>query len=435
MNLELSMGIECEFTAEVFNEHGVVETIGPFKNTVLDNGLIKLNSYSLYTMTSYVNVGSSSAAVAVNQAGLLARMYSTSNIFNGQNTAFVETYPPCRGHLKVFQFDIGTCTGDFNEIGLSRTSNGDYFNRQKFKNSAGYYVTVRVRADEGLRLTCNLKITPDVLSKPFSQIYSLNLQGNTAGTITFSNGTTTRSFSYAELTTPGSMKAGMEALCGVGCVLNYVLKADGKYYLLCHPLNNAGLNLSVNSHTLTGGGGAPTLLEVQPYEKCEETSSFDLVDGSGGSVTKGTKLYWVSRLGGMDMITNKTAAANTTLYSDWGYVYEGNLTQVILGNMTVRAITQASTLPAPTFLQNISGPSETDFSWVKRIYYAPAALGAGTQVITGFTISTNNDAQPSVCIVKLDEPITVLVTEEFEFNFKFRWGRAPYVQDYPASSL
>lgn len=440
MDLDISLGsIGVTFTVQKINAaNEVIEDIGTFENMVLDCGLLNLQNYSIYDMTTFVNVGSSQVLVDPTQTGLQDRKYSTSNIFNSQKYSSYDFWPVCRRYTKVFQFDVGTCTGSFTEVGLSRANNLDYFNRQRFKNSDGYFVLVRVLATEGLRITCDIKLYPAATTRVYSEVYCLNLKGATAGDITFSNGTTTKTFSYAELTTNTSAKLAFETFLGIGKVTNYVLILD-KYYIFAHPLNTESLNLSIQSNTLTGGSGPPLLEVIQSYESAIVASTTTIDDITGGQlIEQALQSYWVLSIVSMNFLTMRQATASGTQYNGWVHCVatDNNIMLGVFGNITARVITQAGTVPAPTVSQHASTPSANDVSLGKRSYYAPGAIGAGTQIIVGYTFYFPSDATPTFMIIKFSTPVTVLATEEYDFTIKFRWGRIVANSDghYPTSA-
>lgn len=418
------LGITCIFELEVFNEKNEVTfSTGKFSNTVLNNGLLKLFDYSLSDMCKYVNVGTSGTSVSSSQTGLVNRSYSTNTVFNSQEGAYYSYYPVYRGYKRVIQFNVGTCTGEFLEIGLSRLNNSDYFNRQRIKNSLNQLVLVKVKADEGLRITCDLRICPPPETKVYPQILKLNLNGSTAGNITFSNGTTTRTLTYAQLTTADTAKLELENLFGISKLANYVY-VDPWYYILAHPMNTESLNLSIQSHTMTGGTGDPTLVVTQPFSALGEINKFNFQDITLGQTVELTlNNFWQLYTSGINLNTMKLSAVSGNQFTGWSDVDGDNLTTIPFKNLLPRVLTAAGTLPLPTFNQVTKLPALGDSSVTIRCYYAPGALGTGTQTVTAITLYRANSAYPLVILNKFSSPIAVTATEEFEFYLTLSWGR------------
>ena len=418
------LGIICIFKMEVFNsKNEITFSTGEFCNTVLDNGLLKLYDYGLTTMTTFVNVGTSFDAVDISQTGLINRLYSSSNVFNNQSNPYYSWWPIFRGYKRVVQFDIGTCTGEFAEIGLSRLNNSDYFNRQRIKNALNQDVLVKVKSDEGLRITCDLRIYPDPNTKIYSEVYKLNLNGNTSGDITFSNGTTTRTLTYAQLTTANTCKSELETLCGINKLANYVL-FNTNYFILSHPLNTESLNLSISSNTMAGGLGPPILSTEQVFSNTIAESSFEFYDGIiDQTVTKTLNSFWVTSVSGMNNLNMRLSAISGTQYNGWGYTSTDDLTTIAFKNLYPKIIDSLGNLKESTFVQTTKAPIIGDYSFIKRCYFAPGKLGTGDQIISGVTLGFGTVNIPIMSIIKLNEPITVPQVEEFEFHLSFSWGR------------
>lgn len=418
------LNIICTFKAEVFNSEGVTFSTGEFNNTVLDNGLLKLYDYSLSEMTKYVNIGNSNVDATSTQTGLLGRLYSCNTVFNGQEGPYSSLWPVCRGYTRVLQFAIGTCTGDFFEVGLSRLSNSDYFNRQKFKNSANQEILVRVKSDEGLRVTCNLKIAPDTTSKVYSQVYKLDLNGNTAGDITFSNGTTNRTLTYAQLTVADTAKLELETLLGTATLTNCIL-VSGSVIILGHPMNLQSLNLNIDSHTMTGGSGPPILIIEQNYTKPTSINSFDFYDGAvDQTIVKNNENYWVTYHDSMNMLTMKLPSPSGNQYIGWGYIAGTDLTAIPFKNLYPRVVRSDGTVINANIQQTIKVPAIGDFSWVKRCYYSTGSLGTGDQIVSALTIYWNSYNNGSnLVLTRFGENMVIADNEEFEFNMTFSWGR------------
>jgi len=162
--------IACWFQVEKFRADGSITYLSPwFKNTILDVGLDALVNYPLSTseagaggILQYANVGTDSTAPSTSQTGLLSFLASTRTDYGDVTTGYQTSGPVFKWIQKIYEFSVGSCTGNLTEVGLSRDSNSNYFNRQLFRDSNGDPTTITVLSDEGLRVTARVYLYSDI---------------------------------------------------------------------------------------------------------------------------------------------------------------------------------------------------------------------------------------------------------------------------------
>lgn len=164
--------INCVFQAQKFNKEGIITYQGPkFHNTIFDSGLDLLHEGVLRVgdrlgpwggAGDYINVGTGSSTPATSQTGLDSFLASTGNIYGSLSKNSDTSIPRHVWQTAVFEFAIGSCTGNLTEVGLSSAENSNYFNRQLFKDAEGSPTTITVLADEGLRVTATLYLYEDL---------------------------------------------------------------------------------------------------------------------------------------------------------------------------------------------------------------------------------------------------------------------------------
>lgn len=184
--------VGCYFQAEKYRSDGTITYRGPrFANTILNIGLDNLASYPLglrggngswSNNASVLNVGTSSTAPAVTQSGLQTYLASTATLYGSTTHGYDLTDPMHRWSEAVYEFSIGSCTGNLTELGLSHDTNSDYFNRQLFRDTVGDPTTITVLSDEGLRVTVTLYLYSD-LQNGEQENSSLVISGDTIATV------------------------------------------------------------------------------------------------------------------------------------------------------------------------------------------------------------------------------------------------------------
>lgn len=413
---DFNIQVGCEFKAEVFNKNNeVVFETGTFHNTVLNVGLLQWFSYSLDTSTAYINIGNGSSTPVATQTGLDNRLFSTNTLYTAATNEY--SFLPSAyytGRKKVFQFAIGTCTGDFTELGLSRLSNANYFNRQLFKDVNGQDITVRVAADEGLRLTCLLKVYPNPTVGKFGHSFKLDLKGATSGSVTFSNGTTGVAITVDELNVFSTSYATGTAnhkitntLYSNGNMIYPIQKSsvDNCYYI--STLFNQLTGFCITTNTLVGNSGAPTLTEVIPYAPL---TNFPYYSVSFQDITAGTtvninyqkrlNLYWASsNLIPFGMSTG-TPIFILAMGASSNYAWD-------VTNSSYAKYTSVSTISAPTIDVLTS---------VRDSYFAPGRINTVNTTVSGLALSVDTDNNYHFYQFVFESPITVNSQEEITFR-------------------
>jgi len=156
--------IGATFQVEKFNNEGNVTYKGPvFNNLVLTVGLDLWHDmgYSLFWAMRWCNVGTDATDPAIGQSGLLAYLASSNNDI-AMNRTYEAAAPAHVTLKKTYEFEIGTVTGNLREVGLSRNSNSDYFNRQLFRDEYGDPTTITVLENEGIRVIAELFVYSDM---------------------------------------------------------------------------------------------------------------------------------------------------------------------------------------------------------------------------------------------------------------------------------
>lgn len=151
--------INCVFQVEKFRSDGTITYKGPrFNNIILDVGLDEWAVDGMEGgLLNRINVGTGSSTPATGQSGLDAFLASTNNIRSNARTYSIGP-PVVATIVRQWQFNIGTCTGNLTEVGISADSNDKYLNRQLFRDDVGNPVTITVADDEGLRVTAEVSI-------------------------------------------------------------------------------------------------------------------------------------------------------------------------------------------------------------------------------------------------------------------------------------
>lgn len=152
--------VGCVFQLQKFNADGVITYLGPrFHNLVLDAGLDLMVNYGPHGQSNgvlnYCNVGTGAGFESVEETGLVNFVASTSAVIDTEtyySSGVGYDYPAWRSWRQVFEFSIGSVGHTVSEIGLSRESNSDYFNRHRIVDPLGHYIGLNILPDEGLRV-------------------------------------------------------------------------------------------------------------------------------------------------------------------------------------------------------------------------------------------------------------------------------------------
>jgi hypothetical protein len=160
-------------------------------------------------MGCFINVGTGSSTPTVGQSGLDSFLASTNSYYsktrNGQTTD-----PAYQSFFVVYEFAIGSCTGNLTELGISVDSNTDYFNRQLFKDASDNPTTITVRDSEGLRITAEIFLYADMQDGD-SANGSFSLDGDTKNyTRQVNTGIFTRNMSSSDLYHPALLSRNVD---------------------------------------------------------------------------------------------------------------------------------------------------------------------------------------------------------------------------------
>jgi len=163
--------VKCYFQAEKYRADGTITYRGPwFANTVLDSGLDQLaygHNIELggSGVVNYINVGTGTSDPLVTQTGLDSYLASTASTYGSDTHAYSNGdealgEPAWRSNQRTFAFAVGFTGGNVNltELGLSRLSNGAYFNRQLFRDENNDPTVIQIQDDEGLRVAVKVVI-------------------------------------------------------------------------------------------------------------------------------------------------------------------------------------------------------------------------------------------------------------------------------------
>lgn len=139
-----------------------------FPNLITDYGLNALGTNSISALTSYIHVGSGTAAPAVTDTGLQTWIASTSTL-QDSSTAAQSTAPYYWRYRVTKRFGQGAAAGNLSEIGCSaQAANGNIFSRALILDGSGNPTTVTVKADESLDATYELRIYPPLTDGTWS---------------------------------------------------------------------------------------------------------------------------------------------------------------------------------------------------------------------------------------------------------------------------
>lgn len=155
-----SFGVGCLFQLQKFSVDGAITYLGPkFHNIVLNCGLDLIANYGPHGQSNgclnYCNVGTGAGFEVAEETGLVNFISSTSVVIDTEtyySSGVGYDYPAWRSYRQVFEFDIGTINHTISEIGLSRTSNNDYFNRHRIVDPLGDHIGLNILHNEGLRV-------------------------------------------------------------------------------------------------------------------------------------------------------------------------------------------------------------------------------------------------------------------------------------------
>lgn len=394
-----NVGVNCCFSGEVFNDQGTVRIIDPFFNTVLNNGIFKLYSTSIKDMTTFINIGTGNTAPVNTQTGLDTFAFSSDNVINTL-AAFGNDSGSYLKITKIFRFDIGTCTGAFKEVGLSKLSNTDFFNRQLFKNAGGDAITIDVADDEGLLLTAELKIYLDPNISYIGEKISVDLKGATGGSFKFvvdsvsSTAVTFEQFSVGAT----EVKAAIKEIIDADLVVDAVREADGTFTIEFLPLaGQTGVTLDID--LLTGQTEPPTVTITRENPKLPITFNINDID-LGSTVTnklnRSFPMNTSDSLWGMSEVTNPLY---TSSFQDYSYEINGK--------------TPSSVERTP--------PTETTPEVTDVCVWMPGRISE--EPTFGFHVVLAKLGGKLIYEYRTVNDINIVNTEEIKWTFKRGWGR------------
>lgn len=156
----------CEFKVQKFRSDGLITYEGPwFHNVVLNIGLDFMRSWNVvpgdgHSLIEYINVGTGTSDPSFTDTGLGNRVATTAKLYGSLTTDHSpgdigESLPSWRWWQRTFEFSVGFLSANTNltELGLSRFSDSEYFNRELFRDGNGDPTAITVKGDEGIRIT------------------------------------------------------------------------------------------------------------------------------------------------------------------------------------------------------------------------------------------------------------------------------------------
>ncbi len=171
INSEFGIG-DTIFTFKKINKNEeIIETVGPFHNLVLDQGLDALDQNNLGELLMNIKVGSGTTPPDYSDIDLESEIASTGNKLEDSYGGTIE--PPVYSYtLKTFKFNIGDITTDvtvdINEVGLYGGTIA-LFNRQVLPT------TITIASDEGLIISTETRLYADMNpGVPLSGSFQLN---------------------------------------------------------------------------------------------------------------------------------------------------------------------------------------------------------------------------------------------------------------------
>ena len=393
------LGVNCRFSGEIFNAQGTVRKIDPFFNTVLNNGIFKLFTVSLKNMTSFINIGIGNTAPANTQTGLDTFAFSSENVINTK-AAFGTDSGSYLKITKIFRFDIGSCTGTFKEVGLSRLSNTDYFNRQLFKNAQNDPIDIVVAADEGLLLTAELKTYLDPNISYIGEKINIDLKGATGGEFKFVVGTTeSTAVTFAQFDAGVTeMKAAIKEVVDADLVVDVIEETNGTFTIEFLPLaGQTGVTLNVTN--LTGQTEPPTVTITRENPKLPITFNVNDIDAGTSVVNKINRSFPMdtsNSLWGMSEVTNP--------------LYTSPFEEV---TFEINGVTPSSTERTP--------PTETTSEVTDVCVWMPGRISEDATFSFNSVVAKLGGKM--IYEYRIVDNISIANTEEVKWTFKRGWGR------------
>jgi len=245
----LKTGIHCNVTLIKGIGTLVTDTIGPFKNLILTNGLDSLANNEFNAWVTYCHVGTGSNPVSIGQTGLQDWVASTNNVIDS-STSTKGLAPFYSQRIKRWRFAAGTFNNHvITEVSFSnQASNGAAFSRALVSESIGQFTSSWVRADEWLDVVYDFRLYPQFINTDGS----LN---DGSGTIEFKGVTYDYLIRPANVTTLLYWDASKAIARAVPVSSNY----------MCGYSSSSVLGLVTNQPTTPAGTNATTINSTFAY--------------------------------------------------------------------------------------------------------------------------------------------------------------------------
>ena len=396
-----SNSVECYFSASKFNAKGEITPLtGTFKNTVLTCGIMSLYENSIEDMTAFINIGTGNTLPANEQVGLVTFAHASDNkidtkaLFNEDPKANLKV-------TKVFRFDIGTCTGDFTEVGLSKANNSTYLNRQLFKNIGGEAITINIAEDEGLLLTVEIKIFLDPNIAMIGEVLTLDLKDAVGGNFTLAvdGSEETDPINYEQFSVgTAEILAAVKTLIDPDLVVGVTgTLADG-FDITFLPLAGQ-TSLAIGTNNLTGNTEDPTITVKTANPKLPITFNLNDIDSGQTTVMKLNRSFPLNISDSVWGLSEVTNPLYTSSASEWYY--------------EINSKTPSNTQRTP--------PAENTPEVTDVCLWAPGRI-SDAATFNFHTILVKLGTK-TIYEYRLVDDITILNTEEIKFTFKRGWGR------------
>lgn len=393
--------VECWFSGAKFDKSGTITPLtGKFKNTILTAGMLKLYENSVSEMTTFINIGTGDTIPANDQTGLVSHAFASNNVVDTK-ALFNEDPKPNLKITKIFRFDIGTCTGEFKEVALSKASNADYLNRQLFKNANSEIITIEVAEDEGLLLTAEIKIFLDPNIALIGEEVTLDLKGAVGGNFTLNveGGTESALITYEQFSVGTTeIEAEVKKLIDPDLVVNVTGTLAAGFVIKFLPLAGQS-TLVIGSNNLVGNTEDPTISITTANPKLPITFNLSDIDAGTTTVMKMHRSYPMdssNSVWGMSEVNNPIYVSSL---DEWSYEINGKTPTNVQRTPPAEGTAEVTDVC-------IWGPGRISSDATFKFHTILVKLG--TRVIYEYRFV--ND-------------VTILNTEEIKFTFKRGWGR------------
>lgn len=173
----------------------VVQTVGPWRNTITNAGLNNIMSGSgasdIREIAAHGKVGTGTAPIAESTGTLPGYTTSVSRTGAVQLTLQDSALPYYAEMVAQFNFAVGAVVGTFGCVGISSSAGGSIHAASQIKDTEGNPTTITLLAEEQLRLTYRIRLyAPLDVSVPVSvmingnpvdaTLYTRNFTANTA---------------------------------------------------------------------------------------------------------------------------------------------------------------------------------------------------------------------------------------------------------------